>query len=207
MQMLLSIWKPLLLIVCADILLTVIQWLLTALRLKCPAMLLLKKVLPPFIVAITTASSMTAMPLGMETCKSKLGVRENVVSFAYPLGTVIYMPAGIASFTVIVLVFAELYQVEVNLSWLIAVVFTVTLLVIAMPPIPGAGLLVYTILFARLGIPAEALVLATAIDVAMDYCGTGTNVLMLMLQIAFQAKSLGSIDREILINRGDESAA
>lgn len=76
-----------------------------------------------------------------------------------------------------------------------------------MPPIPGAGLLVYTILFARLGIPAEALVLATAIDVAVDYCGTGFNVLLLMLQIVYQGKALGSIDREILMKQGDENAA
>ena len=82
---------------------------------------------------------------------------------------------------------------------MIAVIFTVTLLVIAMPPIPGAGLLVYTILFARLGIPAEALVLATAIGVAVDYCNTGFNVLLLILQIAHQGKSLDSMDREILM--------
>lgn len=200
MHTLLLIWKPLLLIVGSELLLAIALWLLTSLHLKCPAMLLLKKVLPPFIVAFTTASSMSAMPLGMKTCKDKLGVRENTVSFAYPLGTVIYMPASIASFTAIAFAFAEIYRVEVNLSWVVAAVFTVTLLVIAMPPIPGAGLLVYSILFARLGIPAEALVLATAIDVAVDYCNTGFNVLLLILQIACQGKSLGSMDQEILMN-------
>ena len=132
-------------------------------------MLLLKKVLPSFMVAFTTASSMSAMPLSMKACTEQLGVRKSTVSFAYPLGTVIYMPASIASFTVVALTFASICQVEVNLSWVLRAIFTVTMLVIAMPPIPGAGLLVYTVLFAQLGIPSEAMVLATAIDVAVDY--------------------------------------
>ena len=77
-------------------------------------------------------------------------------------------------------------------------VFPVTMLVIAMPPIPGAGMLVYTILFARLGIPAEALVLATALDVIADYVDTGFNVLLLTMQVACTGKALGAMDREVL---------
>ena len=43
--------------------------------------------------------------------------------------------------------------------------------------------------------------LATALDVAVDYCNTGFHVLMLILQIASQGKSLNSLDRGILQNR------
>ena len=80
------------------------------------------------------------------------------------------------------------------------------MLVIAMPPIPGAGLLVYTVLFAQLGIPSEAMVLATAIDVAVDYCNTGFNVLLLILQIAWQGKTLGCLDHEVLLKDNPASA-
>lgn len=200
-QALLAIWKPLVLIVSSEILIAAALWLLTALRLKCPPLTLLKKALPPFVVAFTTASSMSALTLSMETCEKKLGVEGSVVSFAYPLGTVMYMPASIASFAAIACTFAEIYQVEVSLSWMIMAVITVTLLVIAMPPIPGAGILVYTILFARMGIPAEALVLATAIDVVVDFCNTGFNVLLLVLQIVGEAGALGSLDRAALLNQ------
>ena len=175
-------------------------------ELKCPPMLLLKKVLPSFMVAFTTASSMSAMPLSMKTCTEQLGVRKSTVSFAYPLGTVIYMPASIASFTVVALTFASICQVEVNLSWVLRAIFTVTMLVIAMPPIPGAGLLVYTVLFAQLGIPSEAMVLATAIDVAVDYCNTGFNVLFLILQVVWQGKTLGCLDHEVLLKDNPASA-
>ena len=199
LQILLTAWKPVLLIAGVEILIAAALWLLTSFRLKCPPMLLLKKTLPPFMVAFTTASSMSAMPLSIKTCTEKLGVRESAVSFAYPLGTVIYMPASIASFTIVALSFASVCQVEVNLSWVLQAIFTVTMLVIAMPPVPGAGLLVYTVLFAQLGIPSEALVLATAIDVVVDYCNTGFNVLLLILQIAWQGKTLGCLDHEVLL--------
>lgn len=201
LQILLTAWKPVLLVAGVELLIAAALWLLTSLRLKCSAMLLLKKVLPPFMVAFTTASSMSAMPLSMKTCTEKLGVRESTVSFAYPLGTVIYMPASIAYFMVVALTFASIYQVDVNLSWVLRAVFTVTMLVIAMPPVPGAGLLVYTVLFAQLGIPADALVLATAIDVVVDYCNTGFNVLLLILQIAWQGKTLGCMDRNVLVKK------
>ena len=173
-------------------------WLTSSLYLKVPAVRLMKKVLPPALLSFTTASSMSAMPQGMETCTEKLGVKKGTVSFAYHLGTAMYMPGSIVYFTVIVCTPASIYQVEVNLSWLVTAVFSVTMLVIAMPPIPGAGMLVYTILFARLGIPAEALVLATAMDVIIDYIDTGFNVLLLMLQIACTGKALGAMDREAL---------
>ena len=206
LQILLTAWKPVLLIAGVELLIAAALWLLTSFRLKCPAILLLKKALPPFMVAFTTASSLSAMPLSMKTCTEKLGVRESTVSFAYPLGSVIYMSASIASFTVVALTFASICEVNVNLTWVLRAVFTVTMLVIAMPPIPGAGLLVYTVLFAQLGIPSDALVLATAIDVVVDYCNTGFNVLLLILQVAWQGKTLGCIDHEVLVKKNPAPA-
>ena len=77
---------------------------------------------------------------------------------------------------------------------------SVTLLVIAMPPIPDAGILVYTILFVQLGIAEEAIVLVAAIDIIVDYRNTGFNVLLLNRQMASEAASLDSMDRAILMN-------
>ena len=199
-QVFLGIWKPLVMIFVTEVILAAVLWMATAIRLKCSPMMLLKKILPPFIIAFTTASSMSAMTLSMETCKKKLGVENTTASLMYPLGTVVYMPASIISFAAIACSFAEIYQVGINPGWFIMAVITVTLLVIAMPPIPGAGLMVYTILFARLGIPADALILAAAIDVIVDFCNTGFNVLLLILQIAGEAGSMGRLDRGILMD-------
>ena len=197
----LTVIKPLLLTIIAVPVLGAILWIISSLRLKCPPMVLLKKVLPTFIVAFTTASSISALPLSMETCEKKLGVNRSTVSFIYPLGSVIYMPASIVYFSVLVCALAEIYQIEISLSWLLMAIVTITLLVIALPPVPGAAILAYTVLFAALGIPAEALILATTADVVIDFLDTGFNVMLLMFRLACEAKSLNFLDRETLLRR------
>ena len=200
-KILLSILKPLLLIVGSTTGVTAVLWVLSAIRLKCPPMLLLKKALPPFLIAFTTASSVSAMPLAMEVCEMKLGVEGRMVSFAYPLGSVIFMPSSVIYFTVLCCALAETYQAPISLAWLLTAAVTAALVAIAMPPIPGADILSYTLLFSSLGIPSEALVLATAVDIVIDFLDTGYNVLNLILQIACEAGRQGALDRSILQNR------
>ncbi len=195
----LSAVKILLLTVAAVLILGTILWIISSIRLKCPPVILLKKVLPPFIIAFTTASSISALPLSMETCEKKLGVKGSLVSFAYPLGSVVYMPSSIVYFSVLICALAEIYNVEISTSWLIMEVVTVTLVVVALPPVPGAGILAFTVLFSTLNIPSEALVMATATDVVIDFLDTGFNVMLLIFRLASEAKSLNCLDRETLL--------
>ena len=202
-QELLAVWKPLLLITGMILLLAAVLWLLTACRLRCSPGLLLKKTLPVFLVGFATASSMSAMPLGMETCKKKMGIREGLVSFAYPLGTVIYRPAGIIYFTVLAASLAEMYRIEVSPVWLAVAAGVSTLLIIALPPVPGNSLLGFSILFGSLGIPMDALILATAIDIIMDFIDTGFNVMLLIFRITAEAGRQGVLERKTLLQWED----
>lgn len=198
---LLSIFKPILLIIAAVLVISAAMWLISALRLKCSPILLIKKVLPPFLIAVTSGSSMSAMTLSMETCEKKLGVKKSAVYFMYPLGSVMFRPAGIIYYAVLVCTLAEIYQIEISLSWLFMAVVISTLLIIALPPIPGSALLGFTILFNSLGIPSDALVLATAMDIIIDFVDTGFNVMLLNLQIACEAESFDDLDRAILLDK------
>ena len=195
----LSVLKPILLIVSLVLVLTAAAWLLAALRLKCSPILLMKKVLPPFLVAFTTASSVSALQLGMETCEKKLGVGKSLTAFVYPLGSVAYMPSSVVYFTVLVCAFAEVYQVAVSIPWLFMAVVISALIAIAMPPIPGADILCYTVLFSNLGIPSEAVILATTVGILFDYLCTGTNVMHLILRIVCDARRLDRLDRAALL--------
>ena len=200
-RILLTVLKPMIMIAVIVIILVVIFLILSSIRLKCPPMLLLKKSLPAFLVAFTSASSMSAFQIGMETCEKKFGVDKNLASFIYPLGSVVFMPASVVYFTVISCNFAETYQVEVNVLWLIMAVVISTLIAISMPPIPGADIFCYSILFSGLGIPTDAIILATVIGIVIDYLDTGVNVLLLIFQIACDAKRLGNLDTKILLEK------
>ena len=197
---LLSVLKPFIMIAVLVIVLTVIIWIISSIRLKCPPILLLKKVLPAFMVAFTSASSVSAFQIGIETCEKKFGVDKNLTSFVYPLGSVIYMPASVIYFTVIVFASAEIYHIAVSIPWFIMAVTISTLITIAMPPIPGADILCYTVLFSALGIPSDAIILATTAGIVLDYLDTGVNVMLMIFQITCEAKRLGNLDQRILLN-------
>lgn len=196
----LHVLKPLLLLALTVSIIAVLLWIASSIYLKCSPLTLLKKTFPAFLIAFTTASSISALPFGMETCEKKLGIHKNLVSFAYPLGSVIFMPASVAYFTVILCSFAEIYEIEVSVAWLIMAIVTATLIAIAMPPIPEADVLCYSILFSTLGIPAEGIVLATAIGIIVDYFDTGFNVLLMIFQLTCEAKHLDNLDHDALIN-------
>ena len=153
------------------------------------------------MVAFTTASSVSAFQIGMETCEKKLGINKSFTSFVYPLGSVIYMPSSVVYFTVLVCTLAETYQIAVSIRWLIMAIVVSTLITIAMPPIPGADILCYTVLFSALGIPAEAIILATAAGIALDHLDTGISVTLMIFQITCDAKRLGNLDQRILLSK------
>lgn len=197
----LSVLKPMILIAVLIVILTVGLLIISSLRLKCPPVLLVKKVLPAFLVAFTSASSVSAFQIGMETCEKKLGVNKNLTSFIYPLGSVIYMPSSVVYFTVLVCTFAEIYQIDASVPWFVMAIVISTLITIAMPPVPGADILCYTLLFSSLGIPDEAIVLATAIGIVMDYLITGANVMLMIFQIACEAKRLDNLDQKTLLDK------
>lgn len=60
--------------------------------------LLLKKMMPTFLIALTTASSSAAFGVNMECCEKELGIDKRIVNFGVPLGQVIFMPGFPSSF-------------------------------------------------------------------------------------------------------------
>jgi hypothetical protein len=52
--------------------------------------------------------------------------------------------------------------------WFIIAVITSSLLAIALPPLPGVGLMLYSTMFAQMGIPVEAIVLASLMGFTMS---------------------------------------
>ena len=54
------------------------------------------------------------------------------------------MPGAAICLTVFSVYFAIEYGVAVNASWLIVCIFISTLLAIALPPLPGSGLMIFS---------------------------------------------------------------
>ncbi len=196
--LLLSLWRPLLVPAGVTVSWVILMLIYVSLRTKCSPIKILKKILPVYVFATSTGSSLMAFTLGMDTCREKLGVDESYVKFAYPMGNVVYMQGTVVYLTVISLFFADAYHINVSLVWFAVAVVSAALLSIAVPPIPGAAIMLFTVLFAQLGIPEDAIVLAITMDIIMDFVDTGINIMMLIMEVTNGARSMKRLDYDVL---------
>lgn len=98
---------------------------------------LLEKMTPTFLIALTTASSSAAFAENMDCCEKELGIDKKIVNFGVPLGQVIFMPGVSILFLAVGFCMAESYGVTVSPVWTAAAFLIVIVLAVAAPPIPG----------------------------------------------------------------------
>ena len=165
------------------------------LRLRVSFPLVLRKLLPTYLIALSTASSSAALSSNLETCERRLGISGRIVHFAVPLGQVMFKTGGAVGFFVLALGLAEFCGVAMPLSWIVTGVLTAGLLAIAAPPVPGGSLTCYTVLLAQLGIPDEAIGLAVAGNVILDFFMTSCGISCLQSELVLSANRLGMLDR------------
>lgn len=189
-RVLLTGWKPLLIIVSGEAILVIVTAIITGIKVRRSAVWLLKKAMPAFLVVFSSASSLSAMTLGMDICEKDMNVDKKTVGFSYPLAVVLYKASSGLTAALMVCAMAHIYNVEVSITWIITAIIMVTLLNIAMPPIAGAGVMVYTMLFAKLGIPADAIIMAAALETIIDHTDSGCNTLMMILKISQEGKPI-----------------
>ena len=194
----LELWRPLCVFLLAAIAISLLVLLMTCLRTKASPALLIRKALPAFAVAITTASSMAAFPNSEADCVKQMGISKKLFDFGFPIGMVIYMPGPAIEFTVVTVFLAEVYGVEVNTSWYIMAGLLAAVLSIAVPPTPGAGLTCYGILLTQLNIPMEGMLMAVALNIVFDFLCTGVDVLLLQWELLCQADILHMLDHDKL---------
>ena len=173
---------------------------------KVKASTLIKKVLPTFLLGLTTASSSAALSLNMQTCRDDLGIDKKIVSFGVPLGQTLFKPGGMVRFITIGFCMAELYKVPISANWLAVMMLTGFLLSISAPPVAGGAAVCFAILFEQLGVPAEAIGFALAINVLFDFVLTAVNLFCLEMNLIGLSGSLNMLDRDALRSEKTKAA-
>ena len=152
---------------------------------------------------ITKTDLCTAACFGsnVTACEEKFGVDSSLVRFGVPLGMVVHKPVTAIYNMALICFFAGQYSVACSPTWLVAGVLICALLAVAVPPIPGGGTMAYSLLFLQMGIPADALALALALAVVMDFLLTALEMFLLPLMLTNIAGRLAMLDRETLRKR------
>ena len=123
----------------------------------------LKKYPSTMLQVFSMASSNASIPLNMEASKN-LGIAQKLYSLSIPLGATVNMDGGCIYMAVFALSLAKIYGVSVNGASLTAMVFSIIILSIGAPGIPGSGLICLSVLLAQMGVPTEAIGLIMGID-------------------------------------------
>lgn len=131
---------------------------------------------PAMIIAFSTCSSSATLPVSMKSVEENLGVSKEVSSFVLPLGATINMD-GTALYQGVCAVFvAQVYNLDLTLGQQLSVVLTATLASIGTAGLPGAGLIMLTMVLQSVGLPLEGLALIAGIDRILDMARTTVNI-------------------------------
>jgi Na+/H+-dicarboxylate symporter len=191
-------WKLFAATLSAVSLITLVFVVATCVRMKVSPVVLIRKCVPTFVLALSTASSAAAFGTIVETCERRFGIDESIVKFGVPLGIVIEKPATAAFFLLLVFFLADQYDVTCSISWICIAVFVSAVVAIASPPVPGGAAVALTALFVPVGIPMEALAIALAIDIVIDFFKTAFQMTVLQLSLVNISAGMGSIDANVL---------
>lgn len=197
-QAMATAYKAIVCMVICAVVVMVSYGLWVAVKCKVSFSLFVKKLMPTFIIGVTTDSSSAAFATNVETCEQKLGIDTKIVNFGLPLGQVVYMPGALILFMGMALFMAESYEVDITLPWLLMAFIVTCMVSIAAPPIPGSPLTCYTLIFTQLGIPTEAVAVAIVLNVMMGCLGTGVNLYGLQCELTLLADQLGMLNKDIL---------
>lgn len=148
-------------------------------------------------VAFTTTSSSGTLPVTMECVQENLGVSKPISSFVLPLGATINMDGTALYQGVAVLFIAQAYSIDLTTANYITIILTSTLASIGSAGVPGAGLIMLTLVLTSVGLPLEGIALVAGIDRILDMARTAINVTGDSMVAVLMAKSEGELDENI----------
>ena len=129
----------------------------------------------PFLLAFSTNSSAATMPITARSA-SGLGIRPSIAQFVVPLGATVNM-SGTALYQGLATLFmAQMFQMELPLSALVALVATALGASIGTPAVPGVGIVVLATVLTSAGVPLSGLALIIGLDQVLERFRTSLNV-------------------------------
>ena len=128
------------------------------------------------LIAFTTCSSAAALPINMKNCQEKLGCSRDITSFVLPLGATINMDGTAIYMGVCSLFIANVYGIDLTMAQMGMIILTGTLASIGTAGVPGAGLIMLSMILLSVGLPMEGLALVAGIDRILDMFRTTVNI-------------------------------
>jgi Na+/H+-dicarboxylate symporter len=137
---------------------------------------LLRDIKEPTLLALSTASSESAMPKTIEALE-KHGISNRIVSFVLPLGYSFNLDGSIMYMTFATVFIAQSYGIEITMADQIKMMLILLVTSKGMAGVPRASLVVIAGMLSMFRIPGEGLLLLLAVDQLLDMGRSATNVI------------------------------
>ena len=134
-----------------------------------------KRMMRAMEVAFTTSSSAATLPVTMDVAENDFKVPKSISSFVLPLGATINMDKrhgqGVAAIFI-----AQLYGIPLGIDDQLMIILTATLASIGTAAVPGAGMIMLTLVLQSVGLPVEGIAIVLGVDRLLDMSRTATNI-------------------------------
>lgn len=148
-------------------------------------------------VAFTTTSSSGTLPITTSNVIHNLGVSKPIASFVLPLGATINMD-GTAIYQGICAVFvAQAFGIDLTFGNYLTIILTATLASIGTAGVPGAGLIMLSLVLTSVNLPLEGIAIIAGIDRILDMARTTVNITGDAMTAVIVAKGEGELDEKI----------
>lgn len=154
-----------------------------------------KGIIPAQLIAFSTCSSAGALPANIKCVEDNLGVSKDVSSFVLPLGSTVNMDGAAIYQGAAALFVAQVYGLDLSLAQQLTIVLTGTLASIGAAGVPGAGVIMLTMVLASVGLPLDGVALVAGVDRILDMARTTVNVTGDASAAVIVAASEGELDR------------
>lgn len=145
------------------------------------------------LLAFSTSSSATVMPLSIKAAEEHLGVRPSISQFVIPLGATINMN-GTALYQAVATVFlAQVYGVELSWGSMALVVAMAVGASVGSPATPGVGIVILSMVLTTVGIPPSGIALLMGVDRILDMSRTAINVTGDLVTCALMERWVGGM--------------
>lgn len=136
-----------------------------------------KKITTIMAFAFTSRSSAAAIPLNIQTQETRFGVPNSIASFSASFGAIIGQNgcAGIYP-AMLAMMIAPTIGIDLNLQFLITLVFVVTISSIGVAGVGGGATYAALIVLPIMGLPIELVALLISIEPIIDMGRTALNV-------------------------------
>lgn len=153
----------------------------------------LKQIYSALMVAFSTSSSYSALPLIISDAKEKIGVSNNIASFTVPLGITFNKIGTIVYECVAVIFVAQAVGVELTAAQQVSLIGASIVTVLGAPSVPMAGVITLAVLLKAMGLPTDYIGMFMAIDILCDMPKTLLNAYSVSCSAIIVARSEGEI--------------